>query len=88
MLLSGQWRDYRSEMIYNMELFLGMLTGCRRTKVLSHFDPDLDASKFKRHKKCCDLCAKSLIHEAIGIKETEEKSEDFSDILLSKIPVT
>lgn len=62
-----------------MEVFLGMLSGCRRAKVLSHFDPNLDVSQFKRHNKCCDLCAKSILHEAIGIKQTGDETEDFSE---------
>jgi len=57
------WRKHRTEMIHQMELFLGYAEKCRRVELLSHFQPGStgDSLGLVRSRDCCDNCTAMLL---------------------------
>eukprot|EP00088_Acartia_fossae_P057671 TRINITY_DN672_c0_g1_i5.p1 TRINITY_DN672_c0_g1~~TRINITY_DN672_c0_g1_i5.p1 ORF type:complete len:1015 (-),score=248.00 TRINITY_DN672_c0_g1_i5:268-3312(-) len=78
---SKEWREHRSEMIHQMELFLNNNTKCRRVSLLSHFEPGStgDSLGLYRAKNCCDNCTAHLMKGgSVGAStDTQEESKDF-----------
>jgi len=78
-----QWRAHRSEMIYQMELFLNNSDKCRRLALLSHFEPGQTGSSLgiSRTKNCCDSCTNHILKGGkVGSSaETTDDQKDFSE---------
>jgi len=71
-------RKYRSEMIHQMELFLGYTQKCRRLQLLAHFEPGSSGNSLGlvRKRNCCDNCTAHLLRGGHEGASTDEQTAD------------
>jgi len=82
----ASWQKHRSEMIHQMELFVGYSEKCRRVELLKHFEPGSSAENLGlvRSRKCCDNCTSSLLKggkvgESLDSSTAEDAEQDFGE---------